>query len=137
MSMFAKEVALEMEHRGLGVFTTDTPADRTIFVGEATETPAEYLLLIPVPSPPPHIDIDTEYPIIDFWYRSPHSDRAYAMLETVLETLHRRHHYQIGNWWIELSRALGNIQDADRDLEGGKLFRLSIQFICRNLNHVS
>lgn len=137
MSMLAREIAQEMENRGLGVFTTDTPSERTIFVGEVPDGVEEYLLIIPVPSPPPHQYIDTEYPVFDFWYRSPHTDRAYAKLETVYEVLHRRHHYALNNWWIELSRALGSITDADRDLEGGKLFRLSVQFICRNLNHIS
>lgn len=137
MSMLAREIAQFMEDRGVGVFTTENPDSRTIFVGEAPEKPAEYLLIVPIPSPPPHQYIDTEYPVFDFWVRSPHTDRAYAMLESVYEILHRNHHYQLGNWWIELSRALGNIEDADRDLEGGKVFRLSVQFICRNLTHIS
>lgn len=137
MSMLAREIAQFCEDVGIGVFTTDNPAERSIFVGDVPEEPNEYLLIVQVPSPPPHQYIDTEYPIFDFWYRSPHSDIAYAKLETVFEALHRKHHYQLGNWWIELSRALGNTTDADRDLNGGKLFRLSVQFICRNLNHIS
>ena len=137
MSMLAREIAQDMEERGLGIFTTDDPTTRTIFVGEVPADVNEYILIVPVPSPPPHQYIDTEYPIVDIWSRSAHSDRAYAKLETAYETYHRRHHYQLNNWWIELSRALGNITDADRDLEGGKLFRLSVQFICRNLNHIS
>lgn len=137
MSMLAREIAQFMEDIGAGNFTTGDPDSRTIFVGEAPDKVVEYLMIVSVPSPPPHQYIDTQYPVIDFWSRSPHTDRAYDKLQTVFEALHRKHHYQLGNWWIELSRALGEITDADRDLEGGKLYRLSVQFICRNLNHVS
>lgn len=137
MSMLAREIAQHMEDVGIGNFTTGDPTTRTIFVGEAPDKIEEYLMIVAVPSPPPHQYIDTEYPVFDFWYRSPHTDRAYDKLQLVFEALHRKHHYQLGNYWIELSRALGNIADADRDMEGGKLFRLSVQFISRNLNHVS
>lgn len=137
MSMFTREIAELLHNAGVGVFTTTNPESRTIFVGEATEIPTEYLLLVPVPSPPPHEYIDTEYPIIDIWARSPHSDRAYSMLEQVYEILHRKHHYTTGNWYVHFSRALGTIVDADRDLENGKVLRLSVQFLCRNLTHIS
>lgn len=137
MSMLAREIAAYLESRGCGVFLTATPEDRTIFVGEWPADVVDGLLLLDVPSPPPHQYIDTEYPVIDFWARSPYTDLAYAKLEAVFEILHRNYAYQTGNWLIHFSRALGNISDVDRDIEGGKLLRLSVQFICRNLNHVS
>lgn len=137
MSILAREIGQFLEDRGVGIMTTDNPAERTIFVGDAPEDPNEYLLIVQVPSPPPHAYIDTQYPIFDIWYRSAHTDIAYDKMQTVYEALNRKHHYALGNWWIELSRALGDITDADRDLNGGKLLRLSVQFICRNLNHVS
>lgn len=141
------ELAQDMEARGLGVFSPADPADRNIFIGQlpdeienedGEQAPVtDALLLLPVPSPAPHQYIDTEYPVIDIWARSPHSDRAIAMLHAVQEQYHRDGGYSFTNWHIYFSRALGTIVDVDRDTEGGKLFRLSVQFLCRNLNHVS
>lgn len=141
------EIAQDMQNAGLGIFATTDPTLRTIFIGEmpdsvedASGTPVpivEGIILIPVPSPPPHQYIDTEYPVIDFWARSPHSDRAKALLRAVDERYHRRAGYSTTNWHIYFSRSLGTIVDVDRDSNAGKLFRLSVQFLCRNLTHVS
>lgn len=131
------EIAIDMHNRGIGVFNTATPASRTIFIGEIPDDVVEGFILIPVPSPPPHQYIDTEYPVIDFWARSPHTDRAKDMLRDVFEAYHRRYDITTANWRIYFCQALGTIVDVDRDANAGKLFRLSVQFICRNLNHVS
>lgn len=145
--MLIKEIAELCENFQIGSFAPTDPGNRTIFVGQlpdkveslaGVDVPiTEAVWLIEVPSPPPHQYIDTEYTIIDFWARSPHTDRGRALLELVYNNFHRRYGYRTANWTIYLSRALGGIVDVDRDREGGKLFRLSIQFICRNLNNVS
>lgn len=140
MSVFREieyEIAQDLEAHGIGIFSPANPDNRTIFVGEMPDEATEGIVLLPVPSPPPHQYIDTEYPIIDFWARSPHSDRAKALLRLVNETYHRRYGYSTTNWHIYFSRSLGSIVDVDRDAEAGKLYRLSVQFLCRNLNHVS
>lgn len=132
-----KEIAQVCENLGIGVFATANPSSRTIWVGELPEGAVEAIWLVESPSPAPHQYIDTEYTIIDFWAISPKTDRAHALLEEVYNALHRKYHYETANWHISFSRALGGIVDADRNNEGSKLFRLSIQFICRNLNNVS
>lgn len=144
---FAREIAELAENLGLGIFSSDAPSQRTIFVGELPEKVRdpdgsiaevlEALWLVESPSPAPHEYIDTEYPIIDFWARAPHTDQARAKLQAVFNNFHRRYGYETANWHIYFSKALGNIVDVDRDREGGKLFRLSVQFICRNLNNIS
>lgn len=137
MTMFEREIALDMQVAGIGVFATADPATRNIYAGELPESVVEGIYVLSSPSPPPHQYIDTEYLVVDFWARSPHTDRAYDLLERVFELYHRRYDFMTAHWHIQFSQALGRIQDTNRDLEGGKLFRLSIQFICRNLNHVS
>lgn len=142
-----KEIAELCEAMGLGKFATATPSQRTIWVGEMPETVTDpdgtitpvtsALWLVEAISPPPHHYIDTEYPVIDFWAMNPHTDQAHALLEQVYSNFHRRYHYQTANWHIAFSSALGNIIDVDRDRESGKLLRLSVQFICRNLNNLS
>lgn len=131
------EVAIDIADHGFGVFGTSNPDNRTIFYGEMPDDAVEGLLLIQVPSPPPHQYIDTEYPVIDIWAKSPKTDRAYNLLRQVYNTYHRRYDWQTDNWHIYFSQALGNIVDVDRDRESGKLLRLSIQFISRNLNNIS
>lgn len=131
------ELAIDMANHGIGVFSTATPSSRTIFIGDIPQDVLEGIMLVAVPSPPPHQYIDTEYPIIDFWARSNHADRAKNLLRQVYELYHRRYAYSTDNWHISFSQALGPIVDVDRDREGGKLYRLSIQFISRNLTHVS
>lgn len=131
------ELCEDIANHGFGTFGTVNPNDRTIFYGEMPDTVVEGLLLVAVPSPPPHQYVDTEYPIIDIWAKSPHTDRAYALLRNIYNTYHRRYGYQTTNWHIYFSQALGNIVDVDRDRESSKLLRLSIQFISRNLNNIS
>lgn len=131
------ELAKDLDIKGIGVYDTDNPASRTIFVGEMPASCVEGILLVSSPSPAPHEYIDTEYPVIDFWSRSPSTVNAMSLLRLVYDNYHRRSHYDYDNWHIYFSRALGNIVDVDRDRDGGKLFRLSIQFISRNLNNIS
>jgi hypothetical protein len=137
MRELTQELAIDMANRGMGVFDTDDPTLRTIFVGDFPEGVKEGLFLVAVPSPPPEHYIDTQYPVIDVWARSPHSDRALALLRMVYDTYNRRYDWTTTNWHVYFSAVLGDIVDADRDSEGGKFFRLSIQFTCRNLNNIS
>lgn len=135
-----REIAQKCQDYGIGVFEPVSPqtiADRTIWVGELPDSAVQAIWLVESPSPPPHNYVDTEYTVIDFWVRSPNTDQAHALLELVYNTFHRKYSYDTANWHISFSRALGSIVDVDRDIEGGKLFRLSVQFICRNLNNVS
>lgn len=135
--MIAKEIAQKLEDWGVGIYQTADDTLRTIFTGELPYDVNEGLFVILSPSPPPHQYIDTEYTIIDFWYRSAHTDRAYDKLRAVYDLLHRRSNWDTANWHIYFSQALGGIVDADRDANNGKLLRLSVQFISRNLNSVS
>lgn len=132
-----KEIAQLCQTMDIGIYATPDPSLRTIYTGQFPENVTEGIWLVESPSPPPHEYVDTEYTVIDFWARSPKSLRSHALLELVYENFHRRYAYQTANWTIYFSRALGSIVDVDRDAEGGKLFRLSVQFICRNLNNLS
>ena len=135
--MIAKEIAQLCDNAGIGVFATSDPTLRNLFVGEFPQAVVEGVYILEVASPPPHEYIDTEYIVLDFWSRSPHTDRAHNLLDQVQSYFHRRYDYSTANYKIYFSRALGSIVDVDRDAENGKLFRLSVQFICRNLNNLS
>lgn len=132
-----KEIAQLCENFGIGIYSTANPAERTIYTGLAPDDLVEGIFIIEAQSPPPHTYIDAEYTVLDFWSRSPKTDRAHALLEMVYNNFNRRYHYETANWHIAFSHALGSIVDVDRDRESGKLFRLSVQFYCRNLNNLS
>lgn len=137
MTRLAKEIAELLDAANIGIYSTANPTDRTIFTGKLPANVATGILLIESASPPPHQYVDTEYPIIDFWARSDSPDVAHDLLEKVYGLFHRRNGYSTANWYIYNSSALGAIVDVDEDREAGKLYRLSVQFICRNLNNVS
>lgn len=108
-----------------------------VFVGELPADVVKGFFLVSAPSPAPHQYLDTEYVVIDFWYRTPSTAEGYEKMETIKNSFHRKANYQTTNWYVYFSEVLGSISDVDRDKEGGKLLRLSIQFICRNLNGIS
>lgn len=131
------EVARDLATNGIGVFATTDPDTRTIFVGDLPATTNEAIYILTSPSPQPKKYVDTEYHVLDFWARSPSSVNAKALLRKVYELYHGRYGFVLGKWSVYYANALGQIQDVDRDENGGKLVRLSIQFTVRNLNHVS
>lgn len=137
MTMLASEIAELLDSLGVGVYSTSNPALRTIWVGTMPVDVTEGLYIVEAPSPPPHQYVDTEYPVLDFYGLSPDTVRAHALLELVYNNLHRRYGYATANWNIYFSQALGAIVDIDRDREASKLYRLSVQFICRNLSNIS
>lgn len=136
MRALSREIANLLEANGLGSIN-GTEAARTIWVGELPQAPVQGIILIESPSPPPHQYIDTQYTIIDIWVRHPNYPIAYELIQGVYNQLHRRYAYTAGRWYVSFSQALGGIVDVDRDIEGGKLLRLSVQFICRNLDNIS
>lgn len=133
----AKEIAELLDANNVGIYSTTDPTTRTIFTGTLPATVAEGINIVESASPPPHEYIDHEYPVLDFWARSDSPDRAHFLLEQVYGLFHRRNGYTTASWYIYNSSALGDIVDVDEDREAGKLYRLSVQFLCRNLNNVS
>ena len=132
------EIGKDLDNNVSGlVFGTSDDSQRNVYVGTFPDGKQEGILILGSPSPAPHQYIDTEYLVVDFWSRSEHTERSKALLRSVYELYHRRYGYTLGDWYISFSRALGSIVDADRDANNGKLFRLSVQFICRNTTHTS
>lgn len=85
------------------------------------------------PSPEPDMDTLVEYHNVDFWARNKNTSTALDQMREIYELFHQNHHYVTTNFEVYFSHALGQIEDQDRDLEGGKLLRLSIMFITRQL----
>jgi len=126
-----QELPAYMQTLGLGAVGTD------IFVGELPQGIVKGYFLVESPGPAPEKYLDHEYQVIDIWYRSPYAGEAIGKMREVYTNMHRRYSYNTDNWHVFFSEALSNVQDFDRDLENGKLLRLSVQFMCRNLNSIS
>lgn len=130
-NVLIREVASKLQDWGWGTLGTD------IFIASLPETVSTGCMIINAPSPEPHKYLDTEDQILDFWYRADHTDEAYRKMRDLYNLLHRRANWNTLSYHIYFSRATGSIRDADRDLEGGKMLQLSVQFMCRNINNVS
>jgi len=125
------ELPALMQTMGLGTVATD------LFAGELPQGVEKGFFIVSSPSPAPEKYIDHEYQVIDIWYRSPYTGEAMAKMRQAYNMFHRKYHYDTSNWHIFFSEALSGVQDFDRDQENGKLLRLSVQFMCRNLNSIS
>ena len=125
------EITTLMQSLGLGTVGVD------IFNGQLPQGVVKGFYIVPSQSPSPEKYIDHEYPVIDFWYRSPYTGEAKAKMRELYTKFHRAYNMDTANWHIFFSEALGGSMDMDRDAEGGKLEKLSVQFICRNINSIS
>lgn len=85
------------------------------------------------PAPEPDRYTPVSYEQIDFWARYSSTEDCYLILKTIYDLFHQNHHYETDNFHIFFSNATSKPEDLDRDLEGGKLMRLSILFIVRPL----
>lgn len=98
-----------------------------------------YLIDDPAQEPDRYTPI--KYAQISFWARYRNTATAYANLSEIYGKLDRNYAFEVGDedglYLVEFSHCLGGIEDQDRDLEEGKLLRLSVYFIYRPLDSVS
>lgn len=127
----ADEIADFLASHGIGTVGTD------IWIGLLPQDVTAGMFIVTAPSPAPHKYLDTFDVVLDFWYRHPKTNLGYQKLMEVYNMLHRKGNYTTPNFLVYFSEALGQIKDNDRDLEGGKLYSLSVQFIARNTNIIS
>lgn len=130
-NLLEQKIADELQTLGFGI------QGQTLFIGQLPPDTDAGIFLVAAASPPPHEYLDTEFHVVDVWIRSDYTDYAYKTLQAVYNAYHRRSNYPLGDWYIYFSEALTTPQDMNRDLESGKLFKLSVQFECRNTNNVS
>lgn len=112
-------------------FTFDVPGANLI-VGELIRN-TNGVYARPVASPEPDRYTGNREINIDFWSRHPNSDIAYDWLKQVYNFFHQRIAYDLNSYHVYNTFCTGQIDDMDRDLENGKLWRLGVVFIVRNL----
>lgn len=130
-TLLAVNIAQDIQDRGIATMATD------LFVGQLPATVESGMFVVAASSPQPHLYLDTEEQVFDFWYRSDYTDLAYTKLRDVYNLYHRRANYPMGSWYVYFSHAMNGIMDMDRERESGKLFKVSILFECRNISNIS
>jgi hypothetical protein len=108
-----------------------------LFVGELGQEFENAVVMVTTPSARPDNELDTEYQVIDFYSRYSNSEAGYNMLREIYDYLHRATHYELANYNVYLSEALGQIDDLDRDAQKRKIWKLSINFIYHSVNNIS
>jgi len=125
--MIAESVAKYLEDNGIGTRGVD------IFIGELPFDKDNCIALLYSPSPGPNQSLDVYEQVIDFRSRFKKTDNSYNKMLDVLNLLHKGQNYEIDDYHVYFSNALGMIDDNDRDSERRKLFSLSVRFIYREL----
>lgn len=121
---------------------TSLVAGNNLIVSEVPrDTDGVYLIASPSPEPEKYSPIRRS--IVDFWARYRDSYTAYVKLREIYDALDRMYQYEIGDaenpnkFEVYFSFSLGQVEDQDRDNEGGKLVKLSMEFIYRDVDTIS
>jgi hypothetical protein len=124
--MIIDELADYLETNDIGTVGED------IFIGEVPAKTENSILLVSAVSPPPNASLKVYDQFVDIWAKFRKTDEAYQALENIMDLLHIKYNYSLGEYHIYFSNAQGLIEDNDRDLEGRKILRLAIRFIYRS-----
>lgn len=129
--MIIEEIADYLEDNGIGTVGTN------IFLGELPFDKSEIISLVNSPSPEPNKAIPYYEQRVDVWARYADYSDGYAKLQSIMDLLHQKEHYELPSFHVYLSFALGMIDDFDRDTERRHIFKLSLSFIYRNASDIS
>jgi len=129
--MLINEFTAWLEDQGVGTVGTN------LFIGEFPKEIENAIKLLSVPSGEPDKYTGVEYQTIDVWCRYRNTADGYTKLETVFTLLHRMGPLYLPNYQIYNCKALGKIDDFDRDLENRKLLKATFELTYRNLDLVS
>lgn len=125
------EIADYLEDESIGTVGTD------IFTGELPFDGNAIISLVSSPSPEPNKSIPYYRQYVDVWARFADYDDGVSKLQAVMDLLHQKEHYELPNFHVYLSYALGMIEDFDRDTERRHIFKLSLAFLYRNASEIS
>jgi hypothetical protein len=117
-----------LETNDIGITGTD------MFISELPLDKNNCLSFIASPSPDPNKTMPHYYQTVDVWARYSKYETGYNKLQEVMDFLHKKHHYEMGDYYIYLSYALGNILDNGRDAERRHILQLTISLIYRESN---
>ena len=121
MRIFAEELAQYLEDN------TSLVVGTNLMIGELLRGVEGVFLTISSGSEPDRY-LPTFNETIDFWSIYKDSEDGYNILKTLYFLLHRGEHYNLTSYHVYYSNALGQIADFDRDAEGRKIWKLTVDF---------
>lgn len=128
---FTKQICEYLAANTGGVFTFGT-GNTNLEIGDITKgTNGVYVAEAPTPPPDPYTA--TDYFTIDFMSIDQSSQTAYEKAQYVYELFHQNHHWTTSSYLVYFSKALGQIEDMDRNSENQKMYRVTILFTTRSL----
>lgn len=122
--MFIRDLADYLEGQGI----------EDIKIGELPFDEDNIVSLVTSPSPDPDKSIPYYTQTVDVRARFKDWESGYAKLQEIFDLLHQEENYQMGDYHVYLSYAMGMIQDNGRDTERRHLFQLTLGFVFRNSN---
>lgn len=129
--MIIDSILTYMHDGGIGTVGTD------IFIGELPDDKSDIVSLVTSPSPEPNKSIPYYTQTVDIWGRFKSYDDGMSKLQEIFGMFHRIENYEVFNYHVYLSYALGMIDDLGRDNERRHLFKLTLSFVYRNANPFS
>ena len=130
MNPFVYEICEYLGSKTSFTFGTD------VYVGELKRD-VDGVYAVESPSQNPDMYTATEYHDVDFYIKYARAVTTFEKAQIVYNLFHRLHHYTTTSFDVYFSYATSPVADLDREFENGKLLRLSVRFICRNLNYIS
>lgn len=125
----AYEMAQYLDDAGFGTLGTD------IFVGQI---PAEQDgIYIVRASGALNTYVPIESTLLDIYIKDTSASTAITNLESIKRYVHRMYDTQTANSNIYSILVLGDVDDVSRDLEYNKVFKISVQVMCRDNNLIS
>lgn len=113
-------------------FTYGSGTDKNLKVGDLTSD-VDGVRAIATPAAAPEREIPVEFYNVDFWAVNRNTNTAMLDLREIFDLFHQKADYQLDDFLVEFSEAVGVIEDLDRDGQNRKLLRLSLKFTTINL----
>ena len=127
---FIKEVCQYLADNSGGRFTFGSGTNN-LKMGELTRG-IDGVFAVQVSGVTPDLSTPIFTTQLDFWATNRNAATAYDDLQYIYQLFHQNISVTTTSYDTYFSYALGQIDDMDRDLEGRKIFKLSILFISRN-----
>lgn len=128
---FTEQIATLLADEGVGTL------GETLWVGNAPDDKNEVVMMVAQSGLDPDPDMEIRRIDIDFWGRNPNSAQGYSKMQDVWNRLHRRKAYQLTDFYVFMTRAIGTIDDMGKDANQRQLHKLRIRFTFRVLVAVS
>lgn len=109
---------------------TSLEVGSTLMIGEMIRGTDGVFIVEGVSDPPDVYQTSLEYHSIDFWSQNKAWKNAWSDLNEIYELLHTQSNIQIGDWYVWLTKAISQLADLDRNVEGQKQYKFTVEVTC-------